>query len=51
VAPHGKPSLQAIIRYKILDQQALSSASNYVSDTGVLDVLLLDDIWNDIRKN
>jgi len=26
----------------------LSSASNYVSGTGVLEVLLLDDIWNDI---
>jgi hypothetical protein len=26
----------------------LSSASNYVSGADVLDILLLDDIWNDI---
>ena len=32
----------------LAEHYLLSSASNYVSGAGVLDVLLLDDIWNDI---
>jgi len=33
---------------RLAEHYLLSSASNYVSGAGVLDVLLLDDIWNDI---
>jgi hypothetical protein len=32
----------------LAEHYLLSSASNYVSGAGVLDVLLLDDIWNDV---
>ena len=43
---HQNPVEAGIV--SLAEHYLLSSASNYVSSVGVLDVLLLDDIWNDI---
>ncbi|MFM9948438.1 MAG: REP-associated tyrosine transposase [Saprospiraceae bacterium] len=43
---HQNPVEAGIV--SLAEHYLLSSASNYVSGAGVLDVLLLDDIWNDI---
>jgi len=43
---HQNPVEAGIV--SLAEHYLLSSASNYVSGPGVLDVLLLDDIWNDI---
>ncbi|MFM9951937.1 MAG: REP-associated tyrosine transposase [Saprospiraceae bacterium] len=43
---HQNPVEAGIV--SLAEHYLLSSASNYVSGAGVLDVLLLDDIWNDV---